>query len=332
MKDDDSSSIVRSQTAHRVDVSEYSGNATTPQNHVTSDVDRVLEIHDTDAGPTRQLVTTEDTHVGDTVALAPEDTVSDEPPRTDATQTVDTTAQRPASHPIGVAADPFHDELAAIEAARTTENRQHLPSEALVQDPDGVVPASTPTASTPLSLDDSPSETATHTESGSTDSTVAVAAHIGIEAHTVSEPLDAPSVENRQIASTPVDAPHVEAVPSEPLPSDRTVSEAKPVFADSRATPPSDVHTLNDAELALPELGHPLADPEPEPDSEPHPSHAHTAPAHHPFATSAALAELNKDEFQGRLAGIKREVQALNDRLTDFEAELDKEGVRPTRR
>lgn len=332
MKDDDSSSIVRSQTAHRVDVSEYSGNATTPQNHVTSDVDRVLEIHETDAGPTRQIVSTEDTHVGDTVALGQEHTVSEDPPRTDATQTLDATADHSASHPIGVAVDHFHDELAAIEAARTIENRQHLPSEPVVQNHDGVVPESTPTASVSLSLDDSPGETPTHTEPASTDSTVAVAAHIGTEAHTLSELLDAPSVENRQTASTPVDAPSIAAVPSDPVPSDHAVSEAKPVYTDSRATLPSDVHTLSDAELALPELGHPLADPEPEPDSEPPPSHAHTAPAHHPLATSAALAELNKDEFQGRLAGIKREVQALNDRLTDFEAELDKEGMRPTRR
>ena len=125
--------------------------------------------------------------------------------------------------------------------------------------------------------------------------------------------------------------------------ADITASEAKPVFVDSHATLPDASQGLHDPELDIAELGlaHPLGDPEPEPHADlaatpladtPHAAHPHHhLPPHAVSPTNAALADLNKDEFQGRLAGIKRDVQALNDRLTDFEAELDKDRVRSPR-
>ena len=333
MKDDDSSSIVRSQTAHHVNVSEYTGNATTPQNHVTSDVDRVLDISDADAGPAREITTPTEPSADNSAVAEPNIQALDAaPPELDPRWSVDAEASSPdhhLSHPtetpapapnrVDVPVDEFQDELAAIERSRTLDTRQHhVPSESVPDDHRLDLPESALDASAQSGPHDLESVDTDLTQPNRADHHAALSA----SAHDT----------------------HLEAVPFEPEVQEALAGETKPVFTDSHATLPDSAQALRDPELDLAELGHahPLTDPEPEaqtwvaPTTAP-PAAPHSAarPAHMPphalSPTSAALADPTKDEFQGRLAGIKREVQALNERLTDFEAELDKDGIRPTR-
>ena len=342
MKDDDSSSIVRSQTAHRVDVSEYTGNATTPQNHVTSDVDRVLTISDADAGPARRIDTPDEHSVDDATGAHLNTQALPEDPVTPHHRTsIEAEARLPASDPATAPVDQFQDELAAIERARSAENRVAAGESNSLADHRVSVPAPDLTASVDQHLGEPPHETAVHVEPSTETSlsTHAADASAQAEEHFVAEPNEAARAESHSSLHAPIEDLHIEAAPLDAAPQAQDLGEAKPVFTDHLARlPEADLHAPHEADLGGVELDHPhpLVETEPEHDQahDRSPLHVpgHLAPPHALSPTGAAMAELNKDEFQGRLAGIKREVQALNDRLTDFEAELDKDGMRPARR
>ena len=363
MKDDDSSSIVRSQTAHHVNVSEYTGNATTPQNHVTSDVDRELALSDADPGPTRTLESPAE-HAAHEPAAARLNPLTIDADAADPAAHLHLQGQAPehdphrhlaaesvaaAAHHASVPVDEFQDELAAIELARAIDHRSSVPTEPVPVDHRLALPEPSLDAAAQIGPADLAGETAWHTAGPADDLPDAghLVAHDLAAEHDSGGPAlgDPHLAEHLAALPSAGDAPHLAAVPLAPLTPEHGASEAKPVFSDSHATLPDGAPVLHDAELDLAELGHvhPLSDPEPPaptwdapttpPEALPsHPTLPHPhLPPHALSPTNAALADLNKDEFQGRLAGIKREVQALNERLTDFEAELDKDGLRPTR-
>ena len=330
MKDDDSSDIVRSSTAHQVNVSEYTGNATTPQNRVTSGVDEALPVAESDPNENR-LHTGQDTHVVDTATHAADETVADTASaHDDHVLHVDTDAADPThrvlmddsaavtdAH-VGAPVTQFTDDLATLERALHSPTHHEGVGHSGVSD----THATRPSEHLQDTRQGLPSE---HT------ATTRSVVHEEAQDPQARIPLD-----HEAHAAHAADA-----------------TEAKAPLHDEDATAPKEALSDHRARLpetsTLPHAGLPSVSDAPAPEADPTdtPAHPHAGPAHaaaHPRAgaqarppahaarhspTEAALSEMASEEFQGRLAGIKREVQELNERLTDLETDLGKTPTRP---
>lgn len=320
MHDDEFSNIIGSGTDHRVSVSEFTGNAKTPQNNVSSHEEEIQARKQ--AFEAQELAALKEKKaLADALA---EHNAHALPQAGSADANIQKiAADKVASNRQTTDADTPQDNIQSLSNDKTPKNSQNLAADKAVTNNRQSIDQ-TPAIKNVQGISTEPTKVNTQVVEAPNNSanrqTIEGDAYgqnnqaVGVDAASLNRqalPPAAPAAPNRQSVGNGNLQSHFETLPA-------SNSELRKVDFPANDKPPSALR-LN------PKVG--TADALRKPVNKPVPAPRVPMTAEELDESKRQRGILN-DAFHGRLAGIKHNVEELNDRLTDFEEKVQKDDAK----